>query len=242
MSKIKYTEQTLSKKSDEQLKEILQIDFGHTLSSEDKSSSELIALILSLQKGLEEREENKFDFLNHLSEHLPMTEEMITDAFYTSSPSFRNKYLKDADITEERKKDIFYEVRDIVVSNNFKVIRPNADSKLNVKEKAPVEKKVKEKKVEAPVVEKENPIAVDVETKEDQAPQSPATDIDPTTLTKKGDKVNYVIDVLINEGNDLLSGGIKAKQVMDKYSTIFDDSVSDGYAYDKIVERKKRGQ
>lgn len=234
MKKTTFTQALLAKKSEEQLLEIVKLDFGYSLGIEKKSASQLIELILELQQAIKEKEDSKFDFLDHLKDHLPMTEKMITDAFYTSSPAFRQNYLKDADLTEERKKDIFHEVRDIVISNNFKVSRPGANKSTETEREVRPTPIKEEAPAPAPIQTEEAPVEIPKVEEKETAQDS----FDPMTLKKKGDKANYIIDILIAAGGDILKD-IKTKMVMEKYVEIFNEDISDGYAYDKIYARKK---
>lgn len=319
-----FTEKELLKKSADQLKSILDLDFGYSLGAKEHSTDDLIKIILELQIADKDKENRKFDFLSHLKEYVPLNEEMITNAFYTSRVSFHEKYLKDLDVSDERKKDIFYEIRDIVISNQLGVVRPGEHKKQvttksgkEIKEtstKNPHYKdnsrfkersnqlvqlgyvenedgsfssdKYKEEILLASVTDLTNKdwdllinniTTNSIEKTPQLMPTSPpkkeeidinkemdkidseqevsqlgnyqeaeqekekiesSTTIDISTLKKKGDKVNHIIDLLIEEGKDLQSE-IKSKLVMDRYSEIFEDSVSDGYAYDKIALRKK---
>lgn len=229
---IAHSEKALQMKSIEQLREILTIDLGYSLDIESHSKDQLIASILEISKAKEDRDARKFDFLDHLKSYVPMTEQMITDAFFTSFTSFSAKYLNNnITLDLEQKKTIWYEIRDIIISNNLKVHRPGAAvtpeplNKIN-KETATIVKQslrgdVKQKQpASAPVITPDT-----------------ITSIDKNTLVKKGDRAKYIINVLISEGEELMK--MKPRQVMDRYAIEFDEAISDGYAYDKIVEQKK---
>lgn len=339
---VPYTEKELKKKSVDQLKTILDLDFGYTLGTSEKTEQDLVAIVLELQEAGQNKEDRKFDFFNHLKDHLPLNEEMITDAFFKSSVAFRSKYFEESDLSEERQKQIFYEVRDIAISNNLRVERPsksvsstkvdkpkqleesksvaatipseekekvsNPHWRENTRTKKRIEELIsfgfiengvqenfsnpdkgtiisfaairntlkkdweelvaefqvsseeiknnsdnlpKEKSDHFPewpgdhqeAEQEEQRLKKESESKDSIKPieqkGSTGVQINPLEITKKGDRVNYIIDLLISEGGDVMKD-IKSKHVMDRYVEIYDDSVSDGYAYDKIAERKKR--
>jgi hypothetical protein len=246
----KLTETNLNKKSEDQLKNILDLDYGYVLGSKELGKPDLIKLILQLEQAKQDKENNKFTYLSHLAKYIPMTEEMITDAFYSSSPAFREKYFKGSDVDVETQKEVFYEVRDIVISNNLKAHRPQKKSVSTTSNHQPhlmptsPPKEIKEAINPSPDVgeaiekiAKDNPSPV-ITPEDVGIPSNGEDKIDISTLKKKGDRVNYIIDLFIEEGKDVMKE-IKARHIMDKYTELFDDSVSDGYAYDKIVERKK---
>lgn len=201
---------TLASKSPQEIEEYLNLHFGYN-SPEPTSKESLLIIADRLQKNKDAMNEDRFIPFQHLSPYIELTERTLSNAFYTSVQSFMAFDIIDPEMSVERQKEIYHEVRDIVVSNGLKVMKPQDLPK----EETPRKMKPAAKKA---------------------TPTTPAPA--KKKSSGKGAKVEEIIRQLMADGNDITT--IKSRMVMDKYSEVHNDSVSDGYAYDIIVKIKKQ--
>jgi len=205
----------LSEKEIPEIVLYLEIHFGYRVQN-PTSKDGLIAIANQLYTHKISEDTNRFLLFQHLSEYVDLTEKMLTNALYTSVTTFVSKHVKTKAIPSlEKRKEVYFQVRDIIISNSVKVLKP---SNLPKREKS---RDVIPSGMKSTFLKKPN--------------------VKVSGVTKvKEPRINKIIDTLIDENGLDLFTEIKPKMIMDAYSRLHNDTVSDGYVYGVITRRKNR--
>mgnify|MGYP003629653169 CR=1 FL=1 len=213
MSKLDLTPE-LSDKEIPEITTYLEENFGYKVQN-FTSKDGLIAIANQLHSHKVSEGHNRFVLFQHLSEYLDLTERMLTNALYSSVATFASKHINTKGCLLGKKEEIYFQVRDIIISNSVKVLKP---SNLPKREKA---RDVVPSGMKRVFLKKPN--------------------VKASGITKvKEPRINKIIDTLIDEDGLDLFTEIKPKMIMDAYSRLHNDTVSDGYVYGVITRRKNR--
>lgn len=124
----------------ESIKEFLESRFGYQ-TKRNLSKDDLLSVVKSLEQSSINEQETRFLAFQHLADELIITEKMLTDSLYTSLQSFSTHHIKDKKTPDKRKKELYYQIRDIIISNYIKVIKPENLPKIDSPRKIVVKKK-----------------------------------------------------------------------------------------------------
>lgn len=208
---------SLDEKNEAEITTYLEMEFGYQVQgNESLSKEDLIAIAKQLYDNREKESTERFVPFQHLSKEVDLTERMLSEAFHTSFQSFAVYHIINKNAPIEDQKNIYYQIRDIAVSNNIRIVNPRD---------LPKDETVRK--------------VIPSSTAKVKAPTSKKKATNGTTPSGggKGKNVNQVIDTLIEEGLEL--SNIKPRNIMDKFMSVFNESVSNGYAYNVLNKRKK---
>ena len=195
---------SLKENSIEEIKLFLEMTFGYRTNS-NLSKDQFITIAKELQENRVREDEDRFLVFQHLAGKVSLSEKMLTDSFYSSEAVFSRAHIKGKKVTDKEKKELYYQIRDIIISNCIRVFSPDA-----LPEKVSVRKLVAKKaepEVKAPF------------------------------MSGKSLNINKIIDEMIKLDEFELHE-IKPRHIMDRYMSIHNESISNGYTYNVLTKRK----
>lgn len=114
---------SLKDNSIEEVMSFLEMTFGYKTNS-NLTKDQYISIAKELQENRIREDENRFLVFQHLADKVSISENMLTDSLHSSLSVFSKVHIKDKSASDKDKKDLYYQIRDIIISNYIRVFSP----------------------------------------------------------------------------------------------------------------------